>query len=433
MWYAARLGGSGQEIALFATDKQWTSGMSHRFRMVTGRPGADNLSFERPFNPANADVYSVGLYCGPVHVPAPPDPCTADHATPFEVRGMEVRLSEDKPPTVHQPAGTLLARGPQRGVRALSYSASDSHSGLARADVLLGDTVVTSHDLTPRCSYSDFTVCPTSDDETLEVDTRLGACQRGGGASSERVQDHVVMAIAVRTGEQTGRPRCSVWMSLWQSTTSCGSGASRGVGAGVRGPIYFDFGRPGVDPVVLVKCSWLLRSGGSGGRCVGISCGWRRSICRSGDSLANGLTDSCRITRRSVTRSACVSRIRRCCAVVHAGSPELPRRRLVDGSRFDRRRDPCEADAALKSLRAEPQVILGDGDGGGRRARARGGGRAARAGSRCAQVGPDTEAHSVQRETAVSRSDPDAKLRKPGHRPHLVYRAQVRRSTPPQG
>ena len=126
-----------------------------------------------PFNSANADVFWVGLYCGPVHVPFPPEPCVADHATPFHVRGMEVRLSEDKLPTVHRPVGTLLARGPQSGVRTLSYTASDLHSGLARVDVLLGDTVVKSRDLTPRCSYSDFTACPTSDDETLEVDTRL--------------------------------------------------------------------------------------------------------------------------------------------------------------------------------------------------------------------------------------------------------------------
>ena len=51
---------------------------------------------------ANGDVFWVGLYCGPVQAPIPPDPCVADHATPFQVRGMEVTLSEDKPPTVQR-------------------------------------------------------------------------------------------------------------------------------------------------------------------------------------------------------------------------------------------------------------------------------------------------------------------------------------------
>ena len=187
MWYAARLAGSGQEIGLFATDKKFASNTSYEFWLVTGRPGAESLSFERSINPANADVFWLGLYCGPVYAPVPPDPCVAEHATPFQVRGMEVTLSEDKSPTVLRPVGTLLVGGPQSGVRTLSYTASDLHSGLARVDVLLGDTVVKSHDLTPRCFYSDFTVCPTSDDGTLEIDTR--AVPNGSYDLALRVRD----------------------------------------------------------------------------------------------------------------------------------------------------------------------------------------------------------------------------------------------------
>jgi hypothetical protein len=172
---------------LFATDKRFASNTSYEFWLVTGRPGAESLSFERPFSRANADVFWVGLYCGPVQDPIPPDPCVADHATPFQVRGMEVTLSEDKPPTVQRPVGTLLSGGRQSGVRTLSYNASDLHSGLARVDVLLGDTVVKSQDLTPRCFYSDFTVCPTADSGTLEVDTR--AVPNGSYDVALRVRD----------------------------------------------------------------------------------------------------------------------------------------------------------------------------------------------------------------------------------------------------
>ncbi len=51
---------------------------------------------------------------------------------------MEVTLSEDMPPSVLPPAGTLLSDGPQSGVRTLTYAASDPQSGLAKVEVLLG-------------------------------------------------------------------------------------------------------------------------------------------------------------------------------------------------------------------------------------------------------------------------------------------------------
>src|SRR4051812_40279380 len=94
------------------------------------------------------------------------------------------------------------------------------------------------------------------------------------------------------------------------------------------------------------------------------------------------------------------------------------RRLVVDGTHI-------EADAALRSLRAELAPSDGDGDGDG-------------------EIVPDasveprpvlalaeprtgpTPKRVASNATAVSRTDPDAKLRhKPGHRPHLVHRGQV--------
>ena len=69
----------------------------------------------------------------------------------------------------------------------MSYAAADPQSGLAKVEVLLGDTVVESHDLTSRCFYADFTVCPASDDDTLEVDTR--AVPNGSYDLAVRVRD----------------------------------------------------------------------------------------------------------------------------------------------------------------------------------------------------------------------------------------------------
>jgi hypothetical protein len=98
-----------------------------------------------------------------------------------------------------------------------------------------------------------------------------------------------------------------------------------------------------------------------------------------------------------------------------------------------------EADAALKSLRAELQIIDGDDDdddgGGGDGGGGDGGGGDGGGGGEPVQrpvlalaerrSGP-TPKRKASNATAISRTDPDAKLRyKPGHRPHLVHRAQV--------
>ncbi len=91
---------------------------------------------------------------------------------------------------------------------------------------------------------------------------------------------------------------------------------------------------------------------------------------------------------------------------------------LLDGSRLIVDATDVEADAALKSLRAELQIIDGDGDEGE---------PAERPALKLAEPrsGP-TPKRKASNATAISRTDPDAKLRyKPGHRPHLVYRAQV--------
>jgi hypothetical protein len=84
-----------------------------------------------------------------------------------------------------------------------------------------------------------------------------------------------------------------------------------------------------------------------------------------------------------------------------------------------------EADAALKSLRAELTPIDGDGD-------SDSDGSVADASAESpvlALAGPrsgPTPKRRACNATAVSRTDPDAKLRhKPGHRTHLVHRGQV--------
>ncbi len=100
----------------------------------------------------------------------------------------------------------------------------------------------------------------------------------------------------------------------------------------------------------------------------------------------------------------------------------------MDGSRLIADGTHVEANAALKSLRAELEPVegehLSDADLAGDRDDETPGQRPA---LKLAQrrTGP-TPKRKASNATAVSRTDPDAKLRyKPGHRPHLVHRAQV--------
>jgi hypothetical protein len=94
---------------------------------------------------------------------------------------------------------------------------------------------------------------------------------------------------------------------------------------------------------------------------------------------------------------------------------------LLDGSRLIVDGTHVEADAALKSLRAELEVIAGGGESSEQIAPQE------RPGLEVAppRSGP-TPKRKASNRTLVSGTDPDAKLRfKPGHRPHLVHRAQV--------
>lgn len=188
-------------------------------------------------------------------------------------------------------------------------------------------------------------------------------------------------------------------------------------------PFYTDFGRPSVDPVVLVKLVLVGAVEGIGSM--------RRVLRVAEDSLAirrflgYGLTEA--LPSHATVSHAQTRRF--------AGSPvfeqlftqvlaQCREHGLLDGRRLVVDATHVEADAALKSLRAELSVIDGDGEKDGRDDDGRPGGRPLlvlaepRSGA--------TPKRSASNATAVSLTDPDAKLRhKPGQRPHLVHRVQV--------
>jgi hypothetical protein len=181
VWYAARLAGTGAPINLSSLEIHGDD--TNRPGVSNGPPGAENLVLEQQFDPQQTVLYKLGVVCGPPFGQT----CFPTAAAPLQIRGMEVTLNEDVQPLVSPPNGTLLEDGPQSGIRTLTYGASDPQSGLARVDVLLDDAVVASRDLTPGCPAFDFTVCPASQEETLQIDTR--SVPNGSHSLTVRVRD----------------------------------------------------------------------------------------------------------------------------------------------------------------------------------------------------------------------------------------------------
>ena len=194
--------------------------------------------------------------------------------------------------------------------------------------------------------------------------------------------------------------------------------------AAVRGsaaPFYVagGAGRPAVDPVVLVKLALVLawRGGGSMRELLKTA----RTDLAVRRFLGFGLTEALphhstfshaqcrRFADSSVFEQLFTSVLRQCTDAGLVGG----RRLLVDATHV-------EADAALKSLRAELSSIDGAGEDPA-------GPEDQRPDLRVPQPrsGP-TPKRDASNATAVSLRDPDAKLRhKPGQRKHLVHRAQV--------
>jgi transposase len=234
------------------------------------------------------------------------------------------------------------------------------------------------------------------------------------------------MAIAVRTGEQTRQVQM-VCLDELVADDDVLRRVERLVGWGAvresAAPFYSDFGRPGVDPVVLVKVFLVAAVRGIGSmretlRVAQVDLSIRRFL---GYGLTEALPHHATFSYAQCVRFAQSSVFEQLFTQVLASCRDAG---LLDGSRLIVDATHVEADAALKSLRAELQVIDGDGDGAGADVGDQPGERPALKLAK-PRSGP-TPKRKASNATALSRSDPDAKLRyKPGHRPHLVHRAQV--------
>jgi transposase len=231
------------------------------------------------------------------------------------------------------------------------------------------------------------------------------------------------MAIAVRTGEQTRQVQMVCLDELVGDDDVLRRVERLVAWDAVRAsalPFYSDFGRPGVDPVVLVKVFLVAAIRGMGSmretlRIAQVDLSIRRFL---GYGLTEALPHHATFSYAQCVRFAHSSVFEQLFTQVLASCRDAG---LLDGSRLIVDATHVEADAALKSLRAELELIDGAGpDGGGELQPER-----PVLALAAPRSGP-TPKRKASNATAISRSDPDAKLRyKPGHRPHLVYRAQV--------
>jgi transposase len=179
-------------------------------------------------------------------------------------------------------------------------------------------------------------------------------------------------------------------------------------------------GRHGIDPAVLVKLALVLAWRGLPSmretlRVARTDMSIRRFL---GFGLTERLLDHStfshaqtkRFADSSVFEQLFTAVLRQCTDAGLVGG----RRLLIDGTHI-------EADAALKSLRAELEPVDNNDDD------VPEGSAEPRPALKLAEPrsGP-TPKRVASNATAVSRTDPDAKLRhKPGHRKHLVHRGQV--------
>ena len=126
-------------------------------------------------------------------------------------------------------------------------------------------------------------------------------------------------------------------------------------------PFYSDFGRPGVDPVVLVKLFLVAAIRGLGSmretlRVAQVDLSIRRFL---GYGLTEALPHHATFSYAQCVRFAHSSVFEQLFTQVLASCRDAG---LLDGSRLIVDATHVEADAALKSLRAELQVIDGDGE-----------------------------------------------------------------------
>lgn len=175
-WVTAELTGSGAPAFVEVGAGFSPPGGSH----ADGAPWVSG-----PF-PATNPVVNILLYCAT----AGGSGCHLQSSRPLAVRGVETDLYESGMPSGSFDGGSLLSGGEQRGSRTVRYTAVDHESGVARVELMLGDTVTSIDDVEANagaCPHTDWAACPARYSSAFSVDTSRLA--EGDHVATLRVTD----------------------------------------------------------------------------------------------------------------------------------------------------------------------------------------------------------------------------------------------------
>jgi hypothetical protein len=167
LWMVARLSGTGSALFVAVSSGSEYAAMHAD---IFSPPGGDTLTspYVSPLLPADTTNFIVLVSCSGSTAAG----CTPTNTNVLDIKGAEVTLEEGVEPTASIEGGDLMTDGPQTGVRALTYHANDSQSGVARVSVVVGDTIVGTADFAAECQHADFAACPQVRNGSIEVDTR---------------------------------------------------------------------------------------------------------------------------------------------------------------------------------------------------------------------------------------------------------------------
>jgi hypothetical protein len=90
----------------------------------------------------------------------------------IRAEGMDTTLEDTSAPTATITGGALAGDGPISGSASLQFTAADSGSGVREAQLLLDGSVIATHSYANQCVYTNFTPCPSSQADTMTIDTR---------------------------------------------------------------------------------------------------------------------------------------------------------------------------------------------------------------------------------------------------------------------
>ena len=263
LWLVARLAGTGSSI--FAALQYGNGATATPAIGLFGPPGGETLSspYVSPLLPSDTALFQLVLTCSADAGVG----CTPNTTNVLDVRGAEVTLEENVPPTGAITGGELMSGGAQSGVRALAYTANDLQSGVTRIAAIVGRTEVGTVDFSSGCAFADLAACVRARNGSIPVDTRkvadgiypvsLRVTDAAGNEQTVQASSaiQVVNGLTASTGAlaDSGTPGEALLTAAFAANRRSTLTVGYGRGAAIRGRLVGAGGRGIVGASVSVE------------------------------------------------------------------------------------------------------------------------------------------------------------------------------------